>query len=171
MTQNPNPFAQMDVSKMFETFKSPVMDMGSLMEMQRKNMQALMDANRVAAEGYRSLMARQVEMMREGFEQFSKTMQTGMTQPTSTDTAGEQVEAIRDNFEQAFTHFRELAEMASDAHGEAFKIMQDRLSEQMDEFKSLGEETVKAAQAGAGEAAKAAPKAKSNGAAGKSAKA
>ena len=64
-----NPFANMDPSKfdltkMMSEFKLPGIDMETLMETQRKNIEAVTQANKVAVEGMQAIAKRQAEMLR-----------------------------------------------------------------------------------------------------------
>ena len=66
-----NPFPEFDFKwpnfdpNFLERFNVPGMDASALMESQRKNFEALVNANRKAAEGYQNLMRRQAELIKE----------------------------------------------------------------------------------------------------------
>ena len=60
-----------DHSKAFGDFRIPSFDAASIAETQRKNIEALTQANQLAVEGMRALARRQVEIMQQAFEEAS----------------------------------------------------------------------------------------------------
>ena len=136
-------FTQMDFTKLFDQFKFPGMEMGSMMESQQRNMQAMIDAQKVAAEAYQSVMKRQVQMIQENMEQVSGAIRELMTQQTPSDAAAKQAEVMRSTLEKTFQDLQEMAEMTTGAHQEAFRIVQERLQENMANLQAVGKKATK----------------------------
>src|SRR5207249_8587274 len=59
----PSPFP--DIAKLIERFNMPGLDVSKIMEAQRKNIEALTQANQAAFEGMQGLAKRQMEILQE----------------------------------------------------------------------------------------------------------
>ena len=58
-----------DITKMLEQYKLPGIDVAAIVDMRRKDIEALMTANRVALEGAQSVGEKQVEILRSTLDQ------------------------------------------------------------------------------------------------------
>jgi len=128
---------QNDLTKMFDTAKIPGMDTEMLTEAQKKNVQAIVDANRVASEGYQALFKKQVEILQNGVSEMSEAMKEASTQPMSTEGYEKRMEMAKAHFEKSVGVFNELSESARKANEDAMAIIQSRFSEGVEEMKSL----------------------------------
>ena len=128
-------FPTMDFSKIFESFKVPGLEMDSMMDTQRRNVQALIDAQRATAEAYQSVFRRQVELMQGSVESLTGAMKEMMSQDSPTEAASKQMEFVRKAFETNLANLREIAELTAGAHTEAFKIVQERLNQNLAQAK------------------------------------
>src|ERR1700743_3919883 len=61
--------SKFDVSKYLGDFKVPGVDVETLVASQRKNIEALTQANKLAFEGFQALFKRQVEIARQSIEE------------------------------------------------------------------------------------------------------
>lgn len=122
-----------DFGGIFRAFASPVLDLAGIADMQRKNMEALMEANRVAAEGYQVLLRRQAEILQESVSAASDVMHTALRNGNSAEKGSE---LARTAMEQGFAHMRELAELVSKAHTDAFSVVQARMKSSLDELRA-----------------------------------
>ena len=123
----------------FERFTVPGIDTHALMEGQRKNIEALVNANRKAAEGYANMMRRQGEIMTETMTAIQDAVGDLMKANSGQDLPKKQAELVEKTVGRAFKHMKELAEMAVSANSDAFKIMRDRASESIEELRALTE--------------------------------
>lgn len=123
-----NPFGLPDLSRMFEQMQMPGVDFSRLAEDARKNIEALQEANRAAAEGWQAL----AEKQREIFQETMQRWQEAMT-PSSGDSASleKQAELARQGFERALENMRELAEIAAESQTKAMEIMRARFEENL----------------------------------------
>ncbi len=128
---------QNDMTKMFDGMSIPGVDTEALTEAQKKNVQAVVDANRVASEGYQALFKKQVEILQNGVSEMSETMKDATTQPMTTEGYEKRVEAAKAQFEKSVGIFTELSESARKANEDAMAIIQARFSEGVEEMKSL----------------------------------
>ena len=79
----PNPF-DFDVTKMFADFRFHPFDVEAVWAAQRRNIEALSQANQAAMAGVQALARHQIELTRETFEGFSALMRD-IAQPGSSD--------------------------------------------------------------------------------------
>ncbi len=112
-------------------------DLETATDIQRRNWEALIEANRAAAEGYQSLFNRQIEIaqtvMQDASGAFQRTIEDGANGSVSTD----QLEVARSGLEQAIGNMRELVEIVQEANSAPVRIVQDRVSEGMNELRKL----------------------------------
>ena len=123
-----------DLSKLAEQFKLPGVDIGAIVEWQRKDMEALVEANKQAYEGMQALAARRTEILRETLAQWQDALKT---LPTGQDALASQTEAARRGVQQAMANFQELTEMEVKARTNAWKVVQDRMQENMANLGSI----------------------------------
>jgi hypothetical protein len=140
-TKNANPFA-FDASKikdMFTAAKMPVVDTDALMAAQKKNVDALIEANKVAVAGYQDLYKRQVALFEAAVDQAKGLMTDTKAQPLTADQATQNVEAVKTAFEKTAADLNELTEMAQKANTGAFEVVKARAEEAAAEFKAAAD--------------------------------
>ena len=144
MADNPfNPFANVDFSKfdfskMMGDFKIPGFDMQAAMDAQRKNIEALTAANQAAVQGMQAVAQRQAEILSQAMNEVSAVaQQLASASSNPQEMTAKQAELARKAFEQALANMRELAEMVSKSNTEAFAIINKRVTESLQELKSL----------------------------------
>jgi phasin family protein len=148
MANNPfNPFANLDLSKfdlskfdmtkLLGDVKIPGFDMDTIMAAQRKNIEALTAANQAAVQGMQAVAQRQAEILSQAMNEVSSIAQQLSTAGNPQEMTTKQTELARKAFEQALANMRELAEMVSKSNTEAFAIINKRVTESLQELKSL----------------------------------
>jgi len=146
MVNPTNPFAAFDPRTLFDMEKLAAdlkrsglgaVDMGALMDAQRRNVEALVAANTVAAEGMRALAQRQAEILRQTIEHAGAAMRDLMQAGGPEDKAARQTEIAKAAFERAIANARELAELTAKAQHEASDVIARRMAASMDELKTL----------------------------------
>ena len=131
-----NPF-DFDVTKMFADFRFRPLDLEAVWAAQRRNMEALSQANQAAVEGVHALARRQIEMTREAFEGFS-TLWRDLAQPvTPEDRIAKNTEFAKQALEKGATHGRELVTIAAKAGSDAAEILHKRATEGLDELRTF----------------------------------
>jgi phasin family protein len=109
-----------------------------MMDAQRKNIEALNAANQAAVQGMQAVAQRQAEILSQAMSEVSSVAQqlaSAGSNPQEMTT--KQAELARKAFEQALANMRELAEMVSKSNTEAFAIINKRVTESLQELKSL----------------------------------
>ena len=142
--KNANPFA-FDADKikdMFTAAKMPVVDTDALMAAQKKNVDALIEANKVVVAGYQDLYQRQVALFEAAVDQAKGMMTDTKAQPLTADQATQNVEAVKTAFEKTAADLNELTEMAQKANTGAFEVVKARADEAAAEFKAAADKMV-----------------------------
>jgi phasin family protein len=132
----PNAF-DFDVTKMFADLRFRPLDVEAVWAAQRRNIEALSQANQAAVEGVNALARRQMELTRETFEGFSALLRD-LAQPASTeDRIAKNTEYVKQLLEKGVNHGREVATIAAKAGSDAAEILHKRASEGLDEIRSF----------------------------------
>jgi phasin family protein len=119
---------------MFEQFKLPGVDMSTLVEGRRKDVEALVAANKSAFESIQAMVQKQTEMLQQavqGVQEHAKGAVAAGMDPTK------QGELVRKAFEKTLADMKELAEMARDSQAAAMTHITQRANEHMAEIKKL----------------------------------
>jgi phasin family protein len=116
-----------------EKFQLPGVDVAALVDWQRKDMETLVEANRQAYEGVRALIERRNEILQETLAQF----QAAVKDATSSEAIAKQAEAGKQGVEQVLANIRELAEMEAQSRNNAWKVVQDRMQENLANLQKL----------------------------------
>jgi len=132
-----NPFANMDFSKMMESYKLPGVDMDALMAAQKKNVDALTKANQTAYEGAQAVNKRQMEIFQKTMEELQAMSKSAMDGGEPQEKLQKQAEVMKATLETAIKNMRELAEMMSKANTEAFEHINKRFAEAMEEVQGV----------------------------------
>jgi phasin family protein len=120
-----------DFTKMLENYKIPGVDFTALMNHEKKNIEALTKANKIAFEGWQALVRRQSEILQE-------TMTEAIANARKQGAAKYRTELAKQGFEKALDHMRELAEIATKSQKEAYEVVRKRVDENIAHFKNLG---------------------------------
>ena len=132
----PNP-CDLDVTKLFAEFRFRPFDVEAVWSAQRRNIEALSQANQAAVEGVQALARRNIELTRETFEGLSALMRD-LSQPVSAeDRIAKNTEYAKKLLEKGVNHSRELATIAAKAGTDAAEILQRRATESLDEIRSF----------------------------------
>ena len=126
----------LDFSKLMNQFQLPGVDFTALVDRERKNIEALVKANRIAFEGWQRLVRRQAEMLQE-------TMEKVVADASQEDAAKKRAYLAKGGFERALANMQELAEMTSQSQKEAFDVVRKRIEENMEGIRNLGKKTGK----------------------------
>lgn len=132
-----NPFANMDFSKLLESYKLPGVDMEALMAAQKKNVDALTKANQTAYEGAQAVSKRQVEILQKTMEELQTLSKTALDGGEPQDKLQKQAEVVKTALETAIKNMREIAEMMTKSNQETFEHINKRVAESMEEIQGV----------------------------------
>jgi phasin family protein len=134
-----SPF-DIDLTEMFARMKLPFMpDMQALVAAQRRNLEALTEANKLALEGAQAVARRNLEIMQQTMAELAENMQAMASPETPSAKASKQAEMVKKTYERAVTNMKELGEMIQHANAEAVEVLNTRFTEAVEEVKSLAQ--------------------------------
>ena len=125
-----------DFTKLMSQFQLPGVDFAALVDRERKNIEALAKANRIALEGWQRLVRRQAEMLQE-------TMKKVVADASQQDAKKKRADLAKEGFEKALANMRELAEITTQSQKEAFDVVRKRIEENVEGIRNLGRKTGK----------------------------
>jgi len=132
-----------DFAKVADQFKLPGLDAQALVEYQKRNLEAVASANKIALEGAQAVIRRQAEIVRKSVEDASKALSELNAAETPQDKLLKQAELAKEAYESAVANLRELTEMASKSNGEAAELISSRVSDCFGEFTTEMKKTAK----------------------------
>ena len=122
-----------DLGQMLAKFKLPGVDVGAIVDSQRKDMEALTEANREAYDGIKALAERRNAILMESLSQWQQALKNA----GGKDAMTQQADLARKGIEKAMSDIRELVAMEAASRTKAWKIVQDRFNENLSNMKAL----------------------------------
>lgn len=130
-------FFDYDMTKLMADFRFRPFDVEALLACQRRNIEALTQANQLAAEGMQAIARRQIEIARQAVEDMTALLRD-LAQPGSIEErVAKNTEYAKQAIEKSLGHGRELTGLASKAGGEAVEVLRKRASEGLDELRDF----------------------------------
>ena len=130
-----NPFKDLDVTKIMGDMKFPVVGFKTVVEAQRKNIEAFTAANQTAFEGVQALFQRQAEVVRSSVEEMTKATTDLWSAGSPEEKAAKQAELVKKSYEGAIANLREVIDMLAKSNGQAADLINKRVGESIDEIK------------------------------------
>ena len=125
-------------TKILESFRVPGLDVKAIMDSQRKNMEALAQATRVAAQGATDVSQKQAEIVRTAVQE-AMSMAGSLKAADPVATAKAQQVFINKAFETAVANARELAEMVTQSNRDAYQVIERRTKESLEELRAAAQ--------------------------------
>ena len=141
MVNQNSPFG-FDAEKLKELFsfaKLPGVDANAMLAAQQKNIDAMVEANKVVTAGYQDLYKRQIALFEAAVAQAKDKVNEAHGQTPTVEQVTRNVEAMKAAFEKAAADVKELAEVAQKANTGAFEIVKARAEEAVAEFNAAAE--------------------------------
>jgi phasin family protein len=134
-TFNPSSEA-FDFRKIMGEWCMPGFDLDALAQYQRKNIEALTQANQLALEGTQALMRRNLELARQSMEEL-QTMMSDLTKPNGSmeDRMARQAEYSKKAIEKGMANFREVADLVTKANTDAMNVLTKRVTDSLEEVR------------------------------------
>jgi phasin family protein len=114
-------------------------DMEMFVAASRKNIETLSAANRVALEGAQAVARRHMEIVQSSMAEMSDAMKALAATDTPQAKAARQAELLKQAYQRAVTHMKELSDLIQQSNAEALGLLNKRFAEAMDEMKALAE--------------------------------
>ena len=130
-------FFDFDVMKMMGDFRFRPFDIEAMMACQRRNVEALSQANQLTVEAVQAVARRQIEIARQSLEDMSALFRD-LAQPVSTeDRIAKNTEYAKQVLEKSISNGREIALLATKAGTEAADVIRKRACEGLDELRDF----------------------------------
>lgn len=118
-----------DMMRMLAEFRLPAMpDLEGLAQAQRRNLEALSAANKVALEGAQAVARRHVEIMQSAMTEMTEALRSMSGMESPQDRAARQAEMLKAGYERAVANMRELADLIQKSNGEALELLNRRFA-------------------------------------------
>lgn len=127
-----------EMMKMLAEFRMPAMpNLEGLAQAQRRNLEALSAANKVALEGAQAVARRHMEILQASVAEMTDAVRV-MSSPENPQAGGaRQAELLKSSYERAVANMREVADLIQKSNGEALGLLNKRFAEAMEEVKSM----------------------------------
>ena len=137
MAEQANPFAA-DFVKIMQEYRVPGVDPEALWAAQRRNLEAVAEANQAAVEGIRAVAARQAEILQTSLKEAADAAHE-IAAADPGDKVAKQTELAKTAFEKAIANMQELSDLVTKAQGEALESINRRVAEGLDEVRAAVE--------------------------------
>ncbi|WP_027283513.1 phasin family protein [Rubritepida flocculans] len=134
-----SPFNAEEMMKLFGSMKLPSAEqLQALADAQKRNLEAMVAANRLAMEGAQALARRNLDILQQAMAELAQTMQNlASLEGNPAQKAQQQAEAMKAAYERAVANMKELADLIQKSNGEAMEVLNRRFSEAMEELRGL----------------------------------
>jgi phasin family protein len=136
MAEQTNPFKMFDFQSLFNNVKMPNIDVEAMLATQKKNVEAVMGANQIVAEGYQAIAKRQLEVAQVAMRDTPARI-TELMGATTEDRMAKQAEFVKIGVEQATKTIGEMSEVLRKSQTEAFELVKRRMDEGVEEIKDF----------------------------------
>lgn len=116
-------------------FGLPQVDVEKLLEMNRKNLEALGESAKVAAGGAQSVAQKQREVLEAGLREASTLARSYQPMGSPQEILAKQTEFVKKVFDIAVQGAKDSAELSRQSTGEAAKIIQERMKASLEEMR------------------------------------
>ena len=135
MASETNPFE--NVAKMIQQFKVPGLDMAPIIESRRKDVEALVEANKATYGAIQALAAKQTEILSQAMQGIQDSAKGLATGSAFAPDPVKQAELVRSAYEKALSDMKDLAEIGRKAQVDATAAITARAAQSMAELKKL----------------------------------
>ncbi|MEO1919561.1 MAG: TIGR01841 family phasin [Paracoccaceae bacterium] len=136
-------FKANDFTKVFATPQMPNLDADSILAAQKKNMEALVAANKAAAAGYQDLFAKQVQAFEATLAEAQKQISDFDPSKVDANSVAAQGKVAKAAFDKALSEMTALAEGAQKANADALVVVSASIQESANEFQKMAKKFTK----------------------------
>ncbi len=124
-----------DFAKILGNFKVPGLDVDAIVASQRKNIEALTQANHRAYEGLQAVVKRQGEILHQTMDAVAHAARELAEPGPVHDKAAHQAELAKEALGRALGNARDLAEMIAKTNSEAFDLLGKRVTQNLEDLR------------------------------------
>lgn len=125
-----------EFNKQLSQYRLPNVDTSQFMDSQRKNLEALTEANRLLMSSTQALMQRQAELLTQANRETVNALQA-LSGAKPDELPQKQAELVSQAHGRAVAALHEVTEMINKAHQEALQVLDKRWRENIEEMKRL----------------------------------
>lgn len=124
--------------RLMSEFRMPqALDFEAFAAAQRRNIEALSAANKVALEGAQAVAKRHMEILQQAMGEMTEAMRALATAEAPQDKAAKQAELAKSAYEHAVANMKELSDLIQKSNAEAIGLLNQRFTEAMEEIKGM----------------------------------
>ena len=125
-----------DAASFTQAFKMPGFDVTTVLDLQRRNVEALTAANQTIAQGLQTVARRQGEIARQSVKQFQDLVSFKPSNASVTETLVKKIDLTKTSYEKNVADARELGDIVAKVGSEAVDILSRRVVASLDEVKA-----------------------------------
>jgi len=122
-----NPFA--GLNQLLGKVSLPGFDASGMMDARRKDIDAVLEANRIVYAGAQALAQKQLDILRTTMSAARSAVTDGTFSGTPMEVAGKQRDLMTKAFQMSVAHMRDLAEIVRKAQSDAFAVVKGQVEE------------------------------------------
>ncbi len=127
-----NPFA--GLNQLLERTNLAGFDTAGIVEARRRDIEAILEANRIVYQGAQALAQKQLEILRTTMSAAREAVTEGSFSGTPLEIANRQRELLSKAFQMSLAHMRELADIVRKAQSEAFAVVKGQVEHDIREL-------------------------------------
>lgn len=120
-------------------FHQTNLELDDILESQRKNIEALISANRLVFDNARGIVDRQMEMFRYAMEQAVSSVESVSKSESAKDIAVQQARLIELGVEKSLASMLDITKSIIEANARAFDIVNRRMAENLSDIKRFAQ--------------------------------
>jgi phasin family protein len=125
-----------DAASLAQAFKLPGFDVNTVVDIQRRNVEALTAANQTLVQGLQTVVQRQSEIARQSVKQFQDLLSAKPSSGSVKETLVQQIDLTKTSYEKNVANARELGDIVAKVGTEAADILSRRVVASLDEVKA-----------------------------------
>jgi phasin family protein len=125
-----------DAASLAQAFKLSGFDVNTVVDIQRRNFEALTAANQTVVQGLQTVMQRQGEIARQSVKQFQDLASFKPNSASVTETLVKRIDLTKTSYEKNVADARELGDIVAKVGTEAADILSRRVVASLDEVKA-----------------------------------
>ena len=122
-------------------FQVPGFGINTVVDIQRRNVEALTAANQTIAQGLQTVVQRQGEIARQSVKQFQDLVSFKPSSTSVKETLVKQIDVAKTSYEKNVADARELSDLVAKVGSEAVDILSRRVVASLDEVKAAARPT------------------------------
>lgn len=149
MAQQQNPFSSFKNNEFFKNFtvfsKTNPFDPSKFLEIQRKNLETLSEAQQITAEAFQEIVNKQIEIVSQLMEEQSFIANQLLREGTPEDKLTRNAELIKNSYDKAMTSAKEITDLVKKTNTKASGLLNKRATASFKEIKETVEKASNAA--------------------------